>query len=303
MNPTDADELMARVGSFAPISLADVEAVALLHTRFDRKYVLDRSLVADLLDEVAGRSTVLEIGGRRSFTYTSRYFDTDGLDSYRGAAFGRRGRFKVRTRTYEDHGTCALEVKTRGPRGTTVKVRLPHDPDAVHDLGTDGGAFVDAQLGVGGLHRRLHPTLTTTYRRTTLADPADGSRTTIDQDLRCRRGDDEHGLVGRLVVETKSTGAATALDRLLWERGERPVRISKFGVGMALHDPALPANRWNRVLRDHFDWRPRRHPIDVRRDARPVLAPGRPRHGLDVARADGEPAVGVAVQRGLLHAR
>jgi hypothetical protein len=59
------------------------------------------------------------------------------------------------------------------------------------------------------------------------------------------------------LVETKSTGAPTVADRLLWSAGERPVTISKFGVGMAALNPHLPANKWNRTLRRYFGWSPR----------------------------------------------
>ena len=52
-----------------------------------------------------------------------------------------------------------------------------------------------------------------------------------------------------LVVETKSAGPTTALDRALWAQGARPVSISKYAVGMALLDPTLPAHKWTRVLR------------------------------------------------------
>lgn len=275
------DRLADPIARLGGVSLAEVDELAHLQTRFDRKYLVTPDLAAELVELVADRSAVLEIDGRRSFTYRSRYFDTAELDSYRGAAFGRRGRFKVRTRTYADEGTAVLEVKTRGPRGTTVKVRLPHEPDAMDEIGADGAVFVDDHVGAPGLHRRLRPVLTTEYRRTTLVDATDRSRTTIDQDLVCTGGEggrgEGHRPHGRLVLETKSTGAATAIDRLLWDRGERPVRISKFGVGMALHDPTLPANRWNRVLRHHFGWRPVRVTVDGEPRRERVDAPHRVR--------------------------
>lgn len=61
---------------------------------------------------------------------------------------------------------------------------------------------------------------------------------------------------GYLVVESKSAGPATPVDRLLWRNGIRPARISKYCVGLAALDPALPANRWNRTLRRYFGWQP-----------------------------------------------
>lgn len=36
--------------------------------------------------------------------------------------------------------------------------------------------------------------------------------------------------------------------------GIRHLSMSKYCVGIALLHPHLPANRWNRVLRNHFDW-------------------------------------------------
>ena len=35
--------------------------------------------------------------------------------------------------------------------------------------------------------------------------------------------------------------------------GQRPVRISKYCVGLAVVHPHLPANRWNRTLRRYFE--------------------------------------------------
>jgi hypothetical protein len=72
----------------------------------------------------------------------------------------------------------------------------------------------------------------------------------IDSERRNRRSRRIH------LVETKSTGAPTIADRLLWAAGQRPVTISKFGVGMARSTLRLPANKWNRTLRRYFNWTP-----------------------------------------------
>ena len=55
-------------------------------------------------------------------------------------------------------------------------------------------------------------------------------------------------LPGYAVVETKTDGRPCAADRLLWADGYRPVRISKYGTGLAALDPDLPATPWRRVL-------------------------------------------------------
>lgn len=253
------DALDGSLAGLAPVSLATVEAVALLHTRVDRKYVVTPDVASAVLDLLGSRCAVLDIDGSRIFRYRSRYFDSEDLVSYVGAATGRRRRFKVRTRTYQDGESCTVEVKTRGGRGETVKVRLPYDAGAADLLEPRTWSFVDDAVGRGTVARTLRPVLVTEYRRSTILDPDDGSRVTLDRDLVLTgRSGARHAMRDHVVLETKSTGAANAVDRLLWAQGHRPVRISKFGVGMALDDPTLPANRWNRVLRRAFGWTPQR---------------------------------------------
>lgn len=242
--------------ALVPVSLQEVLAVADLQSRTDRKYIVGPDVFTRLVDELGAGLGVLEIGGIRSFRYESVYFDTPALESYLGAAHGRRRRFKVRTRTYLDSGGCMLEVKTRSGRGETVKERMPYDAGRRTVLDTAGLDFVrlHAALPAGAA---LAPVLTTAYSRATLVDLATCSRLTCDTGLACfSPAGASVSLPDELLVETKSAGAPTAADRFLWRAGVRPVAVSKFCVGMAALDPTLPANKWNRILRRHFDRTP-----------------------------------------------
>lgn len=265
--PDDLVEaLTLSVGQLWATDLGDVEHRARLQARTDRKYVVPLGLARRLIDANHDDLAALEIGGQRVFRYTSQYWDTPDRRSYRDAAGGRRRRFKVRTRTYEDDPTIRLEVKTRGARGNTEKVRLDLAPGtARHDaLDGDGSDFVERQLNAIGLDGsgivdRLEPVVTTSYRRTTLVHPTAAQRTTIDHDLTMEdlffeaSAGSGHRLEGFAVIETKSPGSPTAIDRWLWRKGARPDAISKYAVAMALCDPSLGAHKWARVLRDHFD--------------------------------------------------
>lgn len=117
---------------------------------------------------------------------------------------------------------------------------------------------------------RFVPTLTTRYHRSTLLLTTD-SRATIDIDLAFTPGDgaDDGAPVACggpwAVIESKSMGRPTAMDWALWSMGERPVPLSKYSAGIALFRPELPANHWNRPLRRHFSWEPKRD------DARPAV--------------------------------
>ncbi|WP_237768130.1 VTC domain-containing protein [Serinicoccus sp. CNJ-927] len=165
---------MSPLASLSPISLTDLVAESALLTRVDRKYLLTTAQVDAALVDVPAGTRVLEIEGLRRFDYASTYFDTEDRQSYRSTATARRRRWKVRTRSYLDTGTCWLEVKTRGPRGTTVKARQPHPVGMPAALTADAAGFVERTLRDQGVPLPRDgwdaaPALDTAYRRTTLA--------------------------------------------------------------------------------------------------------------------------------------
>ena len=271
----------------ASTGLTELNSAAGLLTRVDRKYLVPLERAQDLVNGLTPDARVLDIDGRRRFSYASTYFDTPGLEAFMLAARKRRRRFKVRTRTYLDTGLCFLEVKTRGARGTTVKRRMGYHPDDAFRLTGPGRAFVAACLastGVTGpaaareIAAALRPVLATTYERTTLHLPDAEARATIDTALTWQRltpgartraaavtagapqalrparltaaiNDGEPVAVADVaVVETKNPATPSPADRALWDAGHRPTRISKYATGMALLRPELPANRWYRTL-------------------------------------------------------
>lgn len=258
---------MSALERCAPISLAELNAAAALQTRVDRKYVVPRDRVAAVLHRLPD-ARVLDIDGRRRFGYSSLYFDTPELESYHRAAYGRRRRFKIRTRHYLDTAACYLEVKTSGARSATVKERLEYrvadrgvltEPglaytrEVLHDAGIDG---VDCAA--------LRPTITTRYDRSTLYLPGSQSRATVDTELTWVLPD---GAVSTrpdaAIVETKSGSRAGAADRALWAEGFRPVSVSKFATGLALVHDHLPHTRWVPVLRNQLSApTPERNPHD-----------------------------------------
>lgn len=259
-------EQLHAAAALPALSLADVNAAASLQTRRDRKYLVTPEVLLDVVRALptGGDLGVLQVDGRFEQQYRSVYFDTDDLLLYRMAATGRRRRFKVRRRTYVDDGVQMLEVKTKDPRGRTAKARTEASAawsaTVTEHLSDDETFFVDHTLSAAGVwqHPPLHSlraVVHTGYLRTTLASPSAGWRATVDQQLiGARAGHQPQGLGCCIVVETKSSGAPTPLDRALWSRGHRPQRVSKFAVALAIGQPGLPANRWNRALRDHLDW-------------------------------------------------
>jgi len=243
--------------AFAPVTLDELVAEAALLSRVDRKYLLPTEAAAAFVAALDPATRVLDIDGLRAPVYETVYFDTPDLLSYRLAAHSRRRRFKIRTRTYVETGGAYLEVKTRGARSRTVKERVDYDPRDRERLTADGRlAALDAldAIGVGGERAaELAPTLTTSYRRTTLVPPGAGIRVTLDTELRWLQADGaELSTPDLAILETKSPAGASAMDRALWRGGHRPVGISKYGTGLAALHPELPSNKWARVIRRHF---------------------------------------------------
>jgi hypothetical protein len=237
------------------VDLGTLDAAAALLTRTDRKYVVPIATFERLLDGLNGWRA-LEIDGRRLFGYTSTYFDTLDLATYRAHLQGRRRRFKVRVRQYVDSGDCLLEVKRKGLRGVTVKERAAHQAWRRFELGPDGHAFV-AEVLRGHApfpDSELEPVVTTSNGRATLVHLGSRSRLTVDVDLRCGWGERSTVLRdGFVVIESKVGGHASEVDRLLRGLGERPVTISKYCLGVASLGLDVPSNPWRRSLRRYFE--------------------------------------------------
>jgi hypothetical protein len=224
-----------------------------LQTRTDRKYLISKSLLEDILQLSKANFSVVGDSGKLVSKYESVYFDTPDLELHKLAAVGRRRRFKLRTRTYIESESSFLELKVRNSRCQTNKIRfeIPFEnrfsnPDA-HQ------AWIENELAV---HDITGPTayassLNVSFQRSTLVSLTEASRITIDTSL-------EFNNISALnspdwiILETKSAGQPSQLDRNLWRAGIRPGKISKYGVGIALLNPATPRNKWNRTIKMAF---------------------------------------------------
>jgi hypothetical protein len=250
---TDAGVLMAGVAAgLAPVGLEEVPE---LMSRVDRKYVVSVPTMARLAAELGERFSVLRIGGRRQFRYTSTYFDTPDLLTFRQHRQDRRRRFKVRTRTYLDGGGRWLELKLNGARGSTDKHRIPYDAAPVGELTREAIDFVTDTL-ISELRvvvpDTLEPVLSTDYRRVTLIERGGSARVTCDTGLVCRDG--RRSVLARwdrVLLESKSVDGRAVVDHVLRGLGVRPVSVSKYCLAVAALR-RVPANRWQPVMREYF---------------------------------------------------
>ncbi|ERH32154.1 MULTISPECIES: polyphosphate polymerase domain-containing protein [Actinomycetaceae] len=250
--------LNATLADLETIGLDELNERAAMLTRVDRKYALDAATASSVLSRLPEETRVLQIAGQVSQGYASTYYDTPDMDSYLLTALKRRRRFKVRARTYLSTGASFLEVKTRGPRGVTVKKRMSISWDeAGAPLAGERRSWVAGKVehtGYAHLVPALEPVLAGSYERNTLLLPDGAGRATVDTDLTWRSLRTDGTEVARpdlVIIETKSGATPSVVDHLLWEGGVRPVKISKYGTAMAaMHD--LPANKWHRTLLRYF---------------------------------------------------
>lgn len=260
MNP--AVRAIARAALAAhPISLDEVNARSELLARYDNSYLVPVEIFDDLAALLtdprrgSGPFRALSIGGKRWFSYHSTYYDTPELLTFHDHRQGRRLRYRIRERVYQDSGERQFEIKLKSGRGETVKhrQRLEGD-DCVLDAERQGflAGVLKGSYGIeapGG----LTPALVTEYQRATFV--ADGQRVTCDAGLVVRdvaTGRAVGADRGLVLVETKTQGHLTEADRVLHRYGVRAADFTKYCGGFAALRPELGVNRWARAVRVAF---------------------------------------------------
>jgi hypothetical protein len=271
--------------SFPAVGLAALETCAALQDRVDSKYVISLAEFATLAERLLGTHAVLEIDDRRAFRYRTTYFDTRELQIFRDHIQNRRRRYKCRAREYVDSGLCMFEVKLKGPRGRTVKHRMPYDRAQPGELSAPALAFLHECLERSYGHTpdgKLRPTLAIVYTRITLAAPQLGERLTCDFDLAFSGPDGASGQLAedRVIVESKSARGNATADHVLRALGARPEEgCSKYCLGVGFTNPHVNSNRLRPLLRRHF----RAAPVAA---VALALGAGAPAAAADVPRLD-----------------
>lgn len=239
---------------FDPIGLATLNARAEMLERLDNKYVVRRAILESAAAGLARHFDVLEISGRRAFTYETCYFDNQDRRSYFDYHQGRRRRVKVRIRNYLDAALCFVEVKLKDKRGVTVKKRLGYAPEKFGGLDEEALTFVHRayydQYGARFPYE-LQRVIDMRYVRMTLVAKEGGERMTIDSCLRFYDMSAYHAVDDdRFILETKSARGNGIADRLLRGLHQHPTRqCSKYCAAVALLGRGTRHNRFLPALR------------------------------------------------------
>ncbi len=245
---------LALVRRFSPISLAELNTNAEMLRRRDNKYVIERPVMQEALEEFIDYFDVLEINGRRSFTYDTCYFDSPDFECYRDHHRGRRQRIKVRIRNYIESDLCFVEVKLKDKRGESIKKRLAYDPTNSQEL--DGRAIEFIQTCYNTLYKRAFPhhlerAVDMRYKRVTLVAKDGGERMTIDSKLCFMSGGSTHHVADdKFIVETKSANGNGIADKVLRSLHRHPSKhCSKYCTATAILNADVKSNNFRMVMR------------------------------------------------------
>lgn len=239
---------------FHPVSLKQLDAKADMLDRRDNKYVVRAAMLHQAISELVQQFDILEIDGKRDFTYDTCYFDDAERSAYFDHHKGRRIRCKVRMRKYVDADLCFVEVKLKHKRGMTIKERLRRSVEMYGTMDDEAKQFVAASYR--DLYRRdfnpeLRPTLEMRYQRVTLVAKQGGERVTIDTGIVFAGASGSQTIDGDLIlVEVKSGNANGIADKILRRLHQHPTNTcSKYCVAMAALNEVSKTNKFLVALR------------------------------------------------------
>lgn len=107
---------------FSTISLQKLQQRATLLHRQETKYLIHRSQLPQILTSFNDTYDVLQIQGKRVFSYDSIYFDSPDAWTYHQHHQGKRLRAKIRTRSYRnDSSLTFFEIKLKHKQYTNKK--------------------------------------------------------------------------------------------------------------------------------------------------------------------------------------
>ncbi len=230
--------LSALARGFEPISLAQMEAVALLN-RVDTKFVLTGEQLLRALAPLRALEAqragywMLEVGGQRLNRYRTLYFDTHGFELFHAHVNDRPERYKVRCREYVDTHLSFLEVKRHTRKDRTVKERL-RTPRPVLRVTEDMQRWLEGVSPLDG--SALAPRLWNAFTRLTLVGRRLDERVTLDVDLCFWTGERFAQLDGIAIAEVKMGAAGGESPFLAQMRAQRihPRGFSKYAMGVGL---------------------------------------------------------------------
>lgn len=213
-----------------------MDSVSLMK-RVDTKFIIHKDQIPQLLDNIHNDYRVLEINKNLVMTYKSNYFDTPNAHLYHLHHNGKASRVKVRIRNYVESNLFFLEVKQKSNKGSTKKSRIAIQ--SLHEkLDEKSISFIHK---LTGKNYPLTKSINNQFNRFTLVNNQMTERVTIDTNLSYNAIPFDENLV---ILELKQSrhNRHSPVHKSLKNMGVKPLRISKYCMGMAKNNPSLKQN-------------------------------------------------------------
>ena len=221
------------ISKFQPISLSDMDSVALMN-RIDTKYQISAEKARFILSQLTEDYKVLQIGGKRNFKYRTIYFDTEEKLLLADHLRGKLNREKVRTREYLGSDKRFFELKMKTNKGRTVKSRVPKTADSEVIMAAEAEfLYSNSNLDAS----KLKPAIDVLFERTTLVSIEYKERITVDFGLSFVLNEKSVSVNELAIIEVKRDGessAHTPILKTLKNSSIYPASMSKYCLGMIL---------------------------------------------------------------------
>jgi hypothetical protein len=227
-------QLLKILGTFDPISLQEMDSVALLN-RIDTKFTFHIDQLPVYLAKVAPHYRILEVKNLRLNKYETLYFDTDDFLLFLQHHNGKLNRYKVRYRCYLDTDLSFFEIKFKNNKDRTLKERIRRvEIEETIQNEAEDFLFDRTKMNAEDLSAKLW----VYYSRLTLVNKTSPERLTIDVDLNFKNQNSSSSYPSLVIAEVKQGKACCSpFLNLMKDNHIRKDAISKYCFGVAsLHE-------------------------------------------------------------------
>jgi len=225
------EKLVSQLSKFESIALDDLTMNTVLN-RLDTKYLVMPGQLSQLLNMLSDDFKILEIDGKRSMAYETKYFDTPDYQLFLDHHNGFDRRIKVRIRSYTDSQLHYFEVKKKQTGNITIKDRLP--------IASPENCLENQCLELIDYCRidknDLQVSLLNNFDRITLVGKHGKERITIDRNIRFENENGVADLRNIIVLELKqdTLNRQSLACKALKKLALRPDSFSKYAIGIVL---------------------------------------------------------------------
>ena len=218
--------------------------LSFLQSRYEKKYITSRDQFISLINNKKIQNAY-SIGFNSKFTkYNNQYYDLENYYLYIIHHNGKKNRFKIRTRYYENSkGTFELNYKNNRNLMTKNRFPLLEGENPLLKYGKEISSITKYNSNL------LYESLKTQYYRITLFNRNSPERVTIDTNL-IFSGEVEKRLNDIFIIEIKTDfySNRSVFNNILKEMKIQSIPFSKYCIGISLTNSKIKKNNFKPIM-------------------------------------------------------